>query len=87
MFACVASAILRVPIMAPDTPDIISALTMDNQTSASVDGSCLSGDKGVRLLGDLRIKIGDAVPEGEVGQIVVGDVERISRLSQDKYYD
>lgn len=70
----------------PEATDFISALTRSYHVPVLEHGSYLGGDDLVRQLKDVELKIGDARPENEVGQIVIGPSELLGHLERNRHY-
>ncbi|KAF2016902.1 hypothetical protein BU24DRAFT_448696 [Aaosphaeria arxii CBS 175.79] len=86
LFAAVASTVLRIFRTGPDVLDFISALSLHNGTALLDDGSYLDSDERIRLLKDVRLKIGDADVREPVGRIVVGREEAVGDLRKGRLY-
>ena len=70
----------------PEATDFISALTRSYRVPVLGHGLYLDGDDLVRQLKDVELKIGDARPGDEVGQIVIGPSELLGDLERNRHY-
>ncbi|KAI9737977.1 MAG: hypothetical protein M1834_009347 [Cirrosporium novae-zelandiae] len=70
----------------PDATDYLSAWTRSHQAISLPGGSYLDAEERIRLLKDVELQIGDSRPEEEVGNIVIGPVQSVSRLETGRLY-
>lgn len=86
MLNSISSAILRMCTLGPDILGLISALTAKYPITASPMGSYLDDNEKVRMLGDLRIRIGDAEASEAIGYIAISNINKAEPLSQGRLY-
>ena len=68
--------------------DIVSAMTMPNALRVPANGSFMDRGERSRLLGEKRIRLGDAsigLDDG-YGRVVVGDESRVNGFQESRYY-
>ncbi|KAF2687452.1 hypothetical protein K458DRAFT_386270 [Lentithecium fluviatile CBS 122367] len=67
LFAAVASAVLSFLRLAPECMDFLSAMTLSDGKTVLGTGSYLDADEGIRLLKDVRTKVGDVKAKEQSG--------------------
>ena len=92
LICALASMVLARITRAPDVLGYVSTMTRDNEFAGVPEGgSALDGAQRTRLLGGLKVQLGDVRPEEEVGWIALremgGDGDGVGyRLGKDRLY-
>ena len=85
--AVVCGIALKVVVVAPDILGWVSSLTRDNPYAGAPEGgSAMNGWERTKLLGGLRVRIGDIGGSGSVGYIALGAEEHTRVLQNERLY-
>ncbi|KAH7417436.1 hypothetical protein BKA64DRAFT_300674 [Cadophora sp. MPI-SDFR-AT-0126] len=85
--AVVCGIVLKAVVVAPDILGWVSSLTRDNpHVGAPGGGTAMSGWKRTKLLGGMRVRIGDVGDKGGVGYIAVAAEEDARELEKERLY-
>ncbi|KAE9968985.1 hypothetical protein EG328_007139 [Venturia inaequalis] len=84
--AAVFSTFITTLRIAPDSSDFISALTRSDGSARLETGSSLDEDARVRLLKDMRLRVGETSSDDYVGLVVIGRAENTSALKRESLY-
>lgn len=88
LLAAIASPLIEVFQLAPDSTDFLSALTLKGGKDMMEGGTYLNADKRTRLLKDMILKIRDGRPEDdEVGKIVISQEGEVGNLRRGRLYE
>jgi len=71
--AAIASTVLGFLRLAPNAPDFISALSLNNGKTMLEHRSSPEADERLRLLRSVRLKIGDTDAGSHIGRSVISD--------------
>ena len=80
------SAIVSFLRIGPDATDFMSGLTRSYQIVQFGLPSYLDCNERIRLLPDLKLRIGDLAPEEDVGRIVIGPNDSVGTLRKERFY-
>ncbi|KAK7957176.1 uncharacterized protein PG986_006398 [Apiospora aurea] len=86
LLAALASAILSFFRLAPDCTDFLSALTLNDGRLMLEGGSSLDEYERVRLLKDVRLKVGDVRSWEQVGQTIIARDGHVGDLKKKRMY-
>ncbi|KAF1991237.1 hypothetical protein K402DRAFT_389416 [Aulographum hederae CBS 113979] len=86
LLAAIAAPILSAFQLAPDCTDFLSALTLSEGCELMEGGTYLDLNARARLLKDVRLKIGDGDPGGDVGKVVIGREADLEDLKGGRLY-
>ncbi|KAK8079649.1 hypothetical protein PG997_007467 [Apiospora hydei] len=86
LLAALASAVLSFFRLAPDCTDFLSALTLNDGRLMLEGGSSLNEYERVRLLKDVRLKVGDARSWEQVGQTIIAQDGHVGDLKKKRIY-
>jgi hypothetical protein len=84
--AAILSAVITLIRISPDATDFLSALTRSDGSTRLESGSSLDEDDRVRLLKNIRLRIGDASSEESAGMVVIGRAENADVLKRGRLY-
>jgi hypothetical protein len=84
--AAILSAVITLVRISPDATDFLSALTRSDGQTRLDSGSFLNADDRVKLLKNVRLRIGDASPEENAGMVVIGRSENADALKRGRLY-
>jgi hypothetical protein len=82
--AAIASGIVRLFLRSPDVLDLVSAMTRPNNIKVPQNGSFLDGEEISRLLGEMRIQLGDSERLSTTGRVNVGRKEDVVKLQRNR---
>ncbi|KAK7928266.1 hypothetical protein PG985_005264 [Apiospora marii] len=86
LLEALASTILSFFRLAPDCTDFLSALTLNDGRLILEGGSSLDEYERVRLLRDVRLKVGDARSWEQVGQTIIAQDGHVGDLKKKRLY-
>ncbi|KAK8051007.1 hypothetical protein PG993_002392 [Apiospora rasikravindrae] len=86
LLAALASTVLSFFRLAPDCTDFLSALTLNDGRLLLEGGSSLDEYERVRLLKDVRLKVGDVRSWEQVGQTIIAQDGHVGPLKKKRMY-